>query len=534
MNEKRQKTENGRQKTEENWEYSGTLRDKRVSVIGFGRSGKACVELLVKMGANVFVSEIDKRLSVSGNWLSQTENRPSNPDFEFGKHSDRIYEAGLIVISPGISMQHPVVREAKKRGIPVIGEIELGYRLSVIGCRKPNTADRRPQIIGVTGTNGKTTTCYLIQHLLESSGINAIACGNMGLPMSSVVSSNKSETLVVEISTFQLESIESFRPFIGVLLNITPDHLDRHKDFAEYRDLKFRMFSNQLPDDFAVLNFDDPAIRNQISNPKSQTTGQGTCCYPCTGTKSQIPNSKSQIPNNRSGDLLLPVYPNSKSQIPKLRSQKLFFSLSEPATVWLKEGDIFYGENKLCSIRELNIEWDCLLQNYLASIVVGKILKLSDSQIVNGLRTFKGVPHRLEEVGMINGIRFVNNSMCTNPAAFASTLNSCKTPVILIVGGKKKNVDITPIVETINNKARYVVLIGETSEELNKLVKVNRSIASSMDEAVVIAYNEASEGDKVLLLPGFASFDWFKDFSDRGNKFKDAVNRLSIKMKAER
>ncbi|MCK4307073.1 UDP-N-acetylmuramoyl-L-alanine--D-glutamate ligase [candidate division WOR-3 bacterium] len=432
---------------------------KKVSVMGFGRSGKACANLLLNIGAKVFVSD-----------HSENTNHEHEPrtriEFEFGKHSERILDADMIVISPGVSLQHPIILKAKKRNIPVIGELEFASRF----IENP--------IIGITGTNGKTTTAFLIQRMLESAGIDTVLCGNMGIPLSSVIAELKPSTVpILEVSTFQLETVETFRPWIGILLNITPDHLDRHKSFQEYKDLKLKLFSNQTEDDFAVLNFDDPVVRTANT-----------------------------------------------------RAQKLFFSCKGNSrtapTIWVKNGNVFYAQDKLFSINELNFKWECLLPDYLAAILVGKILKLSSSLILEGLNSFTGVPHRLEDIGTIEKVRFINNSMCTNPEAFVSTLHSFKQPVILIAGGKEKKVDITPIVQAINEYTKYTVLIGETAPKLSNLLNTQHCSANTMEEAVSLAYAHASPGDTILLSPGFASFDWFRDFSERGEKFKEAVRKL--------
>jgi UDP-N-acetylmuramoylalanine--D-glutamate ligase len=430
------------------------FKGKQVSVIGFGRSGKASAELLVSAGAEVFVSESGDRQGVEP--VEGTE-------FEFGKHSDRVYESSLIVISPGIPMTHRVVTEAAKRGIPVIGELELAFQFTT------------NPIIAVTGTNGKTTTAFLIRDVLKASGMDAIVCGNVGVPLSSVIRNREEHTVfVVEVSTFQLETIVTFRPKIGVLLNITADHLDRHKNFEEYRDLKLKLFSNQTEDDHAVLNLDDSIVSSA-----------------------------------------------------RTKSQKSFFSTHKPATVWLKNGDVFWQSDRLFSMEEVDLRWECLTHNYLASIAVGKAMDIPDKLIIRGLRAFREVSHRLEDAGSVKGVKFINNSMCTNPVAFVRTLFSFSSPVSLIAGGKKKNTDIMTIVKAMNEKADYVCLIGETAEELSGLLDVEHQTASSMEEAVILAYRHASKGDTVLLSPGFASFDWFVDFRDRGEKFKEAVGKLS-------
>ena len=436
-------------------------KGKKVSVIGFGRSGKACANLLLDIGAKVFVSDQSENTSHEHGHGTRTRIK-----FEFGKHSEQILDTDMIVISPGVSLQHSIILKAKKRNISVIGELEFASRF----IENP--------IIGITGTNGKTTTAFLIQKILESAKIDTVLCGNMGIPLSSVIARLKPSTVpILEVSTFQLETVETFRPWIGILLNITPDHLDRHKSFQEYKDLKLKLFSNQTEDDFAILNFDDSVVRTANT-----------------------------------------------------RAQKLFFGCKGNSRIapmiWVKNENVFYAQDKLFSITELNLKWECLLPDYLAAILVGKILKLPSNLILKGLNSFAGVPHRLEDVGMVGKVRFINNSMCTNPEAFVSTLHSFKQPVILIAGGKEKKVDITPIARAINECTKYTVLIGETAPKLSSLLKVQHCSANTMEEAVNLAYAYVSPGNTILLSPGFASFDWFRDFSERGEKFKEAVSKL--------
>ena len=482
-------------------------KGKRVTVIGFGRSGKACAELLLNMGAKVFVSDSAKCEMKSQKFVLGHESR-DNIEFEFGKHTPKILDTDMIIVSPGIPMYLPILLEAKRRNIHVIGELEFASQF----IENP--------IIGVTGTNGKTTTVFLIHEVLKAAGMDTITVGNLGVPLSSVVGKVKPDTIpIVEVSTFQLESINYFRPWIGVLLNINCDHLDRHKSFEEYRNLKLSLFSNQRVDDFAILNFDDNVVRG-YSLAKSKVKGIS------------------------------------------LRSRKLFFSsegLSSVArgfihcllprtsfgatpTVWVNEDNIFWTnvddvaqgfslaqKEKLFSIRDLNLKWRCLLDDYLATIAVAMVLGITKENILKGFHSFRGVPHRLEDIGVIQGVRFINNSMCTNPSSFVKTLCSFNdVSIIPIVGGKQKGADISPIAQALNEKAKYVTLIGESSKNLSKLLKVVRgfSLANSMEEAVKLAFSHASKGDVVLLSPGFASFDWFIDFRDRGEKFKKAVANL--------
>jgi UDP-N-acetylmuramoylalanine--D-glutamate ligase len=431
-----------------------TFKNKRISVIGFARSGKAVVKLLKKMNAKVFVSEIDKK----------KETNINDVESEFGKHTEKIYNSKLIVLSPGISSTHPVVKRAKKLGIPLIGELSFSSQFI-----------EKNKIIAVTGTNGKTTTVYLIHKILEANHTHAVVCGNTGMPLSTVVEKRGDESMiyVLEVSSFQLEFSENFSPHIGVILNIKEDHLNRHKSFEEYKRLKLRLIANQKEKDFSILNWDDVNLRK-------------------VKTKGEI----------------------------------IYFSKKEKKDIWVEGGRIYFREKNLFPLSSLNILWQNWFPNYLAAIGVGMVLEVPPEVILTGLNNFKGLPHRMEEVGVITGVKFINNSMCTNPHSLSTTLLNFKQKIILIMGGKMKDLEFKNTINFINKKSKYVILIGEASEELDKLIKTPHVIAYSMREAVSLAYKQAKKGDIVLLSPGFASFDWFKDFRERGEVFKREVERI--------
>ena len=440
------------------------ITGKKVSVLGLGRSGVAVSKLLISKGARVFASD-------AGNPDVKIEGL----SYETGKHSERIFDSELIVLSPGISMNHEVVKKARKRGIEVLGEIEVAAQFF------------SGKMIAVTGTNGKTTTCALIGEMLKKGGFKVEVGGNIfpGKPLSEVVLNVDSSTIiVVEVSTFQLETIKEFKPFICVITNITPDHLDRHGDFETYTEIKRKIFMNQKSGDYCILNYDDKVTKQSESLVKSNI---------------YFFSIKNKLPKG--------VFLDNDNVVFKNKEKKIFLM----------------NRNDILLIGEHNLE--NVLAASLASILVG----CDEGAIAEAAKNFSGVPHRLEPVLEINGIKFINNSMCTNPVAFRRSIESVETPFVLICGGRNKNLAIEKMVNSIL-KAKYTVLIGESAEAISQyLRKVNYnhfSIAGTMDEATEIAYEHAVSGDTVLLSPGGSSFDMFRDFADRGNRFKKSVKRL--------
>jgi len=441
------------------------LSGKKVTVLGLGRSGLAACKLLLSEGAVVFGSDKGSpNVDIPG------------LELEIGEHTERIFESELLVVSPGISQYHWVIEEAKKRGIKVIGEIELASSLF------------EGKLIAVTGTNGKTTTCALIKEMLTEAGCKAALGGNIspGIPLSeAVMNADRDTIMVTEVSTFQLETIDMFKPFIGIITNITPDHLDRHKDFEIYVQLKRKLFKNQDGADYTILNYDQ-----------------------------EITRATEKV----------------------VKSKVYFFSVKQDMEngVFLSGDDCFYkkeGKSQFLFKRtDVRLQGMHNLENILAASLVNLILDYDIQTIRKVVKNFAGVPHRLEFVKEINSIKFVNNSMCTNPVAFRRSIESIKGSFILICGGRNKNLELEKMTDSIK-KARYAIIIGECApflaDALEKSGYRRFSISKTMEEAVDIAFREASIGDTVLLSPGGSSFDMFKDFAERGNCFKESVGRLS-------
>ncbi len=444
------------------------VKGKKVAVIGLGRSGVAAVELLCSKGATVVGSDLKRREDLI---LSRLEDK--GVQMELGANPLSLLDSDLIVVSPGVPPWAPILREADRRGHEVVAEIELASWFL------------RGELVGVTGTNGKTTTVALLSEILKAAGRQVLTGGNIhpGTPLSELAcSSTQDHVVVCEVSTFQLERVKTFRPKIGVLLNVSPDHLDRHKSFENYLSLKGKLFANQQSEDFAVLNREDPWVLNVTES----------------------------IP-----------------------AQRVYFSRAEVLSdgAWLEDGAVFSSEyGSVCRESELTLRGGYWLEDVLASVAVAAVLGVERGAVRDALKGFRGVVHRMEDVDVLKGVRFVNNSMCTNPASFTSSLDSFREPLILICGGKEKGTESEEIVKGIKARGKAGILIGESGKRIEELLRrggyseVER--AETMEEAVREAFRRAAPGDVVLLSPGFASFDMFRDFAHRGEEFKNAVRRL--------
>jgi len=423
--------------------------NKKVSVFGLGVSGKAAADKLFSLGASIFVSE-KKPASA---FPSETLN--DKFQYEFGGHTNTaIVSADLIIVSPGIHLDLLPLIEAKKRGIPIISEIELAYQI----LQKP--------IVAVTGTNGKTTTTTLIGEMLKAAGKKVAVAGNIGDPLIAVDDSAL-DFIVVEISSYQLESIVRFRPKISVLLNIQEDHLARHRSMQEYMKQKSRIFMNQQGDDYLVCNADDQQV------------------------------------------LLLAKEAQAKI---------ITFSPSHIEILGL-------------SPREIRIPGKHNLENALAAAHAANLCGVPKETIAAVLKSFPGVEHRLEFVAEKKGIKFYNDSKATNPNSTLVALETFKgQTLILILGGRDKGVSLELMCQKIKEGVFAVILLGEASarfqEELNRCGFSNIYLTQSMEEAVKLALKLGSRGENVLLSPACASFDMYANYEERGRVFKEKVAQL--------
>lgn len=439
---------------------------KRVTVLGLGRSGFSAACYLAKLGASVFVSEFSPKADQSlVDGLSHL-----GIDYELGEHSARAKATDLVVISPGIKPDTPIVKELEAQGLELISDLELAYRES------------RIPFIMVTGTNGKSTTTALINHILIDSGLKSSDCGNIGKPILDQIH-NKLDFLVVEASSYQLYYTTSFCPKIAVWLNLTPDHIDWHKTIEAYGQAKLLPFQRQKSSDFAILNFDDSFV-------------------------AQIKASGQVVPFSTNKDL---------SQFTQ--------------SAFLKNDSLIYKGNdkieSICRPEEMKILGLHNVENALASIAACRLAGVSAPAIAKALKEFRALEHRLEYVATIDGIAFYNDSKATNPDSTIKALSSFPgQKIVLIAGGKDKGTDLKEMVEAIQDSVNSVILIGEAKDRFKQALEINGftniHLANDIKEAVDLGA-KLKQGP-VVLSPACASFDMFKNYEERGSVFKDIVH----------
>jgi UDP-N-acetylmuramoylalanine--D-glutamate ligase len=452
------------------------IEGKRISVMGMARSGVSCAILLHKLGAEVFVSDLKKKELLT---LQIEQLEEFDIDYETGGHtSQALQNKDFLVVSPGIPSDIPILSQAESLGIPRFSEIEVAYWLT------------DSPIVGVTGSNGKTTTVTLLGEILKEDKREYQLGGNIGIPFSGIVDKvSPEEIIVLELSSFQLEWIEEFRPYVASVLNITPDHLDRHPDMKAYVEAKLRILENQTEEDFAVLNVDD----------------EGSLKFAAFG-----------------------------------KSKKVFFSTkAEPEPgAFVRGGKLivrFNGkENEIMEIDEINIRGPHNLSNACAACAISGILGVSGEAMRRALKTFPGVEHRLEPVASISGVSFINDSKATNVDSVWYALQSVNPPIILIAGGKDKGGDFKRLRELVQKNVKALVLIGEAEEKIKSALGdlIPTFHADTLEEAVEISFDKAAPKDTVLLSPGCASFDMFRDYQHRGQVYKTSVRNLNPKRNA--
>tara|TARA_B100001245_G_scaffold216737_1_gene184741 strand:- start:45 stop:1418 length:1374 start_codon:yes stop_codon:yes gene_type:complete len=449
------------------------LLNKKITIIGLKKSGYAATILGHELGANIFVSEIDNDLEIITNKNNLIKK---GIDVETGNHSKLVYDADFWVISPGVPNDIEIIKQAKALNIPIIGEIEFASRFT------------STPIIAVTGSNGKSTTVNILYSMLKSDKLQPILAGNIGIPFSEKVfeelkNPDLGNIYILEISSFQLEFIEQFRAMICVYLNISPDHLDRHENMDKYLKIKLKMIKNHKKDDTVVYNNDDPILDVAFN------------------------------------DYLLEKIPFSIS------NQTPFFGVNETK---------IYNENNepYVFIDDIILKGKHNLSNLLASATVAKLMNVDDKIIINTMKNFSGIDHRLQIIKEINEVTYVNDSKATNIHSVIVAINSFETPIILLLGGKNKNSDFRLLLPHTKRHVKHIVSYGEAGGEIAAAIgdAVRLNCVSSLSEAVASAHNLASPGDIVLMSPGCASFDQFNNFEERGEKFISLVNNLIEKI----
>jgi UDP-N-acetylmuramoylalanine--D-glutamate ligase len=449
------------------------IRNKKVAILGAARSGLAAAKLLKSLGAHVFVSDKESAEKLDAQVSSL---KSLQIPFEVSGHTDRVYDCSLMVISPGIPLNAPVVAEAQKRGIDVFSELELASWF----CKAP--------ILAVTGSNGKTTTTTLLGKIFERAKRKCVVAGNIGSAFSSfVLDLDKTSTAIIEVSSFQLDHIQSFHPKAAVILNITPDHLDRYgKSFDNYIASKRRVFENQTREDFLIHSFDDPVTSLEVRKHASQHVR------------------------------VLPFSARTK--------------LDEGA--YVEKGRVMISVSgkveEIIDAKDIAIKGLHNLYNSMAAALAARVMGVEGEPIRETLKTFEGVEHRLEFVRQINGVKYVNDSKATNIDSVWYALQSFDEPLIVLIGGRDKGNDYSRLNDLVRQHVKVIVAIGESAdkvfESFRNITKVEK--AESMEAAVRRAAEMAAPGEVVLLSPACTSFDWFDNFEHRGRVFKEIVKKL--------
>jgi len=442
------------------------LKNKIVSVIGLGKTGVATANFLARRGAKVSIMDnkpYDLLSELTDQLLPGIETVYQN--------CEPLPDSDLVVVSPSVDIESDFLKNSRQKGTEVISEIELASRV--------NSAS----LIGITGTNGKSTCTSLIDEILTEGGKNTQAGGNLGTPFISLIDQGPTEYRVLEISSFQMEATYSFHPKIAVILNITPDHLDRHESFKQYIGLKEKVYANQTKNDSLILNYDD-----------SNTRSLGRDC------------PAKQIFFSLENELECGVYVNKG---------KIFARINE-----------FEGEVFALSSLSRGLRWQ--IENVLPAVAAALLLKISLESIKKVLGSFVGLEHRLEWVCSQDGVDFINDSKGTNVGSVYKSLNTFDRPIILIAGGKDKNADFSSLKKIMKKKVKHLILIGETRPKFRSLLNGSFGYeeSDSLEDAVHKAKEKADKGDVVLLSPACASFDMFTDYIDRGNQFKSIVKNL--------
>lgn len=446
-------------------------RGKKFSILGAGRSGLAVARLLKKRRAKVFLSEQGKATNFTA---VKQELEEIGVEYEFGENTHRVLDADAIVISPGVPQDAPIVELARTKGIKIISEIEIAFEF----CEAP--------IVAITGTNGKTTTTALIGEIFKHAGWSIQVAGNIGTPFAEIVDDAKGpkSVVVLEVSSFQLDTIDTFRPKVAILLNITPDHLDRYPNFEAYVQSKFRIAENQKGYDTFIYNADDEIVRNFAETVNVKT-----------------------LPFSIKTELKQGAY---------LKGDRIVVRIGRE-------------REEIIDPKLLGIPGPHNLMNAMAAILAARVMSVELEPLRDTLQSFHGVEHRIEFVRERKGVKYYNDSKATNVDSLFYALASFKEPIVLIAGGKDKGNDYSRIDALVEEHVRAIVTVGKGAKKIEQYFAGKKPIFSagfSMEEAVKLAKDAAQKGDVVLLSPACASFDMFDNYEHRGRVFKELVNKL--------
>jgi UDP-N-acetylmuramoylalanine--D-glutamate ligase len=449
------------------------IKGKKILVVGLGKSGIAAAQALAKRGAQVSVQDAKHPDEIEAQLITYLQNEKITCYFASVPDDPSAFD--LIVLSPGVSLDVPFVKEAVCKGVWVTGELELAYQLGL------------GHYIAITGTNGKTTTTTLVGEMYKSADRDTAVVGNIGVAVTTkAISATDNTWMITEVSSFQLETIRHFRPQVSAILNLTPDHMDRHKSMEEYGRVKARIFENQKSSDFLIINYDDK---------------------PCYQLAKQA--RATVVPFSRKEELAFGAFMLDG-----------MIAIRDQAGV----------ETLFCHQDELMIPGTHNLENALAATAIAYFSGIPAEVIRRTLREFAGVEHRIEFVNEIDGVRFVNDSKGTNPDAAIKAIESMPAPIFLIAGGYDKGSDFAKLIDAFEGKVEMALLLGKTASKIKEAAEskgfTKTIILKDMDACVKEAFRQAKPGTTVLLSPACASWDMYDNFEQRGQHFKDCVAGL--------
>jgi UDP-N-acetylmuramoylalanine--D-glutamate ligase len=461
-----------------NSEIEKTYRGQTVLIAGAARSGLASAEFLLARGARVVLTDLKSQNELASSLAALQNLARSSGELvlELGGHKPESFRrCDLVILSPGVPQSLLLFEISRQAGIPIIAEVELAFR------------HLQGRILGITGSNGKTTTTTLVAELLRGAGLRGYAAGNIGKPLISfAATSTPDDVYAVELSSFQLETIDRFRPCVGAILNLTPDHMDRYRDFDGYAGAKRRIFMNQTAADFAVLNAGDPRT--------AEIAGQVVSAVVLFSRLGEVPNG-----------------------------------------AFVKAGRVVYRDHRglidLFPADMIQLKGSHNLENVLAASAISLLAGAEPGRLAGVVRGFAGVEHRLEWVAEMHGVQYFNDSKATNVDATIKSLEAFPGHILLIAGGRDKGGDFSPLRALAAQRVKHLIVIGEAAGKIRDALSdvVETSGAASLQEAVLSASRNAAPGDIVLLAPACASFDMFQNYEHRGRVFKDAVRGLTAK-----
>ncbi len=449
------------------------IKDKKILIVGFGKSGAAAMEAMLQLGADVYIQDSKPEEKVDPALLEQLKN--DGVTCYFGRKPEDMGIFDMLILSPGVPPELDFISEARAAGAEITGELEIAYRIG------------KGNYVALTGTNGKTTTTSLVGEIFEKAGKTTYVVGNIGVAViSKALTAEPDSWMVTETSSFQLETVSQFKPKVSAILNLTPDHLDRHKTMENYGLAKANIFANQDEDGYLVINYDDKDCYALAEN--------------CRATV---------VPFSRLEELEMGA-----------------FVKDDHIVIKNQQGELI----TFCRTDELSIPGTHNLENALAAAAVAYFAGLDAESITKALREFQGVEHRMEYCGTVDGVRFVNDSKGTNPDASIKAVQAIKGGIVLIAGGYDKGSSFDELIEAFDGKVKHMVLLGKTAADIKATAEkhgfTDCVMAKDMEECVKEAFRLAEPGDTVLLSPACASWDMYTSFEKRGEHFKECVGSL--------